>query len=162
MARPRATASHLELTGQDVLKPQKYSSYNMTKGVVVDAVDLKPPKELSKEAKKGWNATVPALLQMQALSETDLVSLSNLFTIYDDIVSAKQAIKELDKLHLDITSDEYINKRRKLSGWLTTSVNSFTSIASRFGMTPTDRTRLPIFSEEEEEEGEDPLDIILG
>ena len=29
-------------------------------------------------------------------------------------------------------------------------------------MTPTDRTRLPIFSEEEEEEGEDPLDIILG
>ena len=44
MARPRATASHLELTGQDVLKPQKYSTYNMTQGVLVEAVDLKPPK----------------------------------------------------------------------------------------------------------------------
>ena len=163
MPRPRATAQHLDITGQKILKPQKYSKYNMTNGIVVDAVEIKPPRELSKEAKKAWNVTVPALLQMKVISETDLVSLGNLFTIYDEIVSAKKAIAKLEKQNLDITSDEYIDKRKKLNGWLSLSIKTFISNASRFGMTPSDRTRLPIFNEDEElKEAEDPLDIMLG
>ncbi len=161
MSRPRNPAKKSMLSGQVEYRPARFEKYNLSDGVPIEAVTIKPPKEYTKETKKAWNATVPALLQMQALSETDLASLGLMFQAYDEIVYARKAIAELEKSSTNIISDEYINRRRKLNAWLMASMQTFVTFSSRFGMTPSDRTKLPMVGEEKEEE-EDPLDVILG
>lgn len=162
MAPPRKPARQSLLSGQVDFRPARFAKYNLTDGVPVDAVTIKPPKEYSKETKKAWNVTVPALLQMKVLSETDLVNLGLMFNAYEEIVSAKRAISEFEQASTNRASDEYINRRKKLNTWLLTSMQTFINYSSRYGMTPSDRTKLPMFGGDEKEEEEDPLDVILG
>lgn len=161
MSRQRAPSAHIKLTGLDKRLPSRYvENRNLTEGVVVEADALIPPAGLSSDAKKAWNATVPALLKMRALSETDLVQLDNMFTVYEEVLKAKKAIKKFDK-EFSLEDESYIKKRKMLSAWLNEALRSFTKIAGDFGMSPADRTRLPKMEEETHKE-EDPLEVIMG
>lgn len=159
MSRPRGTASHLILSGQTERKPQKYSKYNLTEGVIPTDGTIVAPKGLSKTAKKAWNVTVPALLQMKSLSVTDFVQLENLFITYDELLTVRKAMADYDKEHT-IAESDYIEKRKKLNTWFNNTQATFTTLASRFGMTPADRTRLPMDSEDDG--NKDPLEVIIG
>lgn len=160
MSRPRGTASHLILSGQTERKPQKYSKYNLTQGVLPpEGASIVAPKGLSKTAKKAWNVTVPALLQMKSLSVTDFVQLENLFITYDELLTVRKAMEDFDKTH-SLADSDYIEKRKKLNAWFNNTQATFTTLASRFGMTPADRTRLPMDSGDDRDK--DPLEVIIG
>ena len=159
MPRARGTASHLILSGQTDRKPQRYSNYNLTEGVLPpEGTSIVAPKGLSKTAKKAWNVTVPALLQMKSLSVTDFVQLENLFITYDELLTARKAIAEFDKTH-SMEDKDYLDKRRKLNIWFNNTQCTFTNLAARFGMTPSDRTRLPMDGGDDDK---DPLEVIVG
>ena len=160
MARPRATGKHIELSGL-VDKKKKYKTeYNLTEGIIPsEGTQLIAPKGLSKLAKKGWDCTVPALLQMKSLSVTDFVNLEQLFLTYDEVINIRKQIKEFDKTH-SIADDDYIPKRKALSSMLNNTLQTFISLSSRYGMTPSDRTRLP--QEEPTAEETDPLEILTN
>ena len=159
MARPRATGQHLILSGQADRKPMKYSKYNLTEGILpAEGTEIIAPKGLSKLAKKGWETTVPALLQMRSLSVTDFVNLEQLFLTYDEVITIRKQLKEYDKNHS--TDDDYIPKRKALSTMLNNTLQTFISLSSRYGMTPADRTRLP--QSEPTVEETDPLEILTN
>jgi P27 family predicted phage terminase small subunit len=157
MGASRLTGTQLKLSGLAEWNKSHYKSYNLTEGVVPEG-NIVAPKGLSATAKKAWNTTVPALMEMRSLSVTDFVQLENLFTIYDELLKARKAIKEFDKNH-SLEEKGALNTRRSLNTWLNNTQQTFTSLASRFGMTPVDRTRLPI--EEEEEDAKDPLEVLV-
>ena len=158
MGQVRASAAQLKLSGLSTWNKSHYKeNYNLTEGILPQG-DIIAPKSLSPTAKKAWNTTVPALLQMKALSVTDFVQLENLFMLYDELLKARKAIKEFDKTH-SVVDDDYISKRRMLNAWLNQTQTTFTTLACRFGMTPSDRTRLPI--EEDDDNSKDPLEVLV-
>ena len=160
MARPRATGQHIKLSGL-LDKKQKYKTeYNLTEGIIPsEGTVIIAPKKLSKDAKRAWDVTVPALLEMKALSVTDFVQLEQMFVVYDELLTARKTIKEFDKSH-SISEDDYIHKRKALNAWFNNTQQTFNSMASRFGMTPSDRTKLP--NGETEEKEQDPLEILTN
>lgn len=157
--RPRATAQHLKLTGLDKWNKGYYADRNMTEGIVPKDTDIKPPKGLSSGAKKAWNVTVPALIQMRAISLSDFVELENLFRVYDELLKARKAIEDFDKLPKDENYDNYLSKRSRLNKWYMNTQTAFDRLCGRFGMTPSDRTSLP--KGEDEDTAKDPLEVLV-
>lgn len=156
MGSIRLTANQLELSGLDKHNKKHYSSYNMTKGNVEGFPE--PRTGLSKESKAAWNLIVSDLVEGKELSRGDLPSLCNLIEAYEEVVKVKKAIKQYDKEH-NLSEPTFIHERKKLNDWLINSIKAYSVLASKFGLTPTDRTKLPIIQEEIKEE--DPLEILI-
>ena len=159
MPRPRATAKQLKTSGLLKRNPSYYDNYNLTEAVPVKATAIEPVKSWETETKAAFSTTTVPLLQMKALSETDLVQLRNLFDIYNEIVLAKRAIKKFDKDNPDYLEDlKKIQARRTLNAWFNTTTQTFIKLAGDYGLTPVARTRL---GHTEDVKDEDPLDVIL-
>ena len=157
--RPRLTQNALTLSGQDKLKPQRYSNYNMEAGSVIprDAI-LKCPKEYSKETKKAWKAIVPSLIEMQVLSVQDLPTMRMMFDVYEEYLMHCKVIKHLDETYSN--EEDYWEKRDKAARRRSKALDEWIRLACRFGITPTERSRL--MPQETLEKDKSPLDIVLG
>ena len=158
--RPRGTPQHLEVSGLTKKRKKYYEERNNQQVATIEAVEIEPPKKYSKETKAAWNSIVPNLLSMGVLTELDLPSMQMMFDSYEEYVQAKKAITKFEKIHTLLEPD-YVTKRKALNTWMINCQINFNKIAARFGLMPTERSRLPINSQEQEED-EDPLEIILS
>lgn len=157
--RPRATARQLELSGLNKIQKARYAAYNFTDGVPI--TDIAPPPGLLSETKDAFKLTVSALLQMKVLSQTDVVSLYEMFYAVNEVEKARKAIAKFDKEFPDLTDKELINQRRTLNSWYMTSIKQAQSLAREFGLTPSSRTGLPM-NQDDSDKGKDPLGILIG
>ena len=158
--KPRATIQHLELVGLENHGDHKY--YNRDHGPLITAdTNLKCPSEYHKETKKCWKAIVPTLIQMGVLTEPDLPTLKQLFDAHDDYVRARENYKAYTVLFDSSNIQDVVKMvdiQRKLFSVMDAARDRFNKIGSRFGITPTERSRLPI---NQESKDEDPLQVIL-
>lgn len=157
--KPRLTQNQLTLSGLKELKPQRYSSYNMETGPVIpkDMV-LKCPSHYSKEVKKAWKAIVPSLIQMQVLSQQDLVGLKLMFDCLEEYEAQMKVIKLLDSTYTN--EPDYWEKRDKASRRRSKALDEWMRLAARFGILPTERSRL--VPQDITPKDKDPLDILMG
>lgn len=158
--RPRLTQNALVLSGQNEKKPKKYAGYNLTETgpVIPKDMVLKCPKEYSKETKKAWKAIVPSLISMGVLSQQDLPALQVMFDMYEEYQLQKKAISLLDATYSN--QEDYWDKRDKASKRRDKAFDNWMRVAARFGILPTERTRL--VPQDIQGEEEDPLEIVLG
>lgn len=156
--RPRATAKQLELSGLNKIQKARYAAYNFTDGVPITSIN--PPPGVLAETKEAFKITVSALLQMKVLSQTDVVSLYELFYCVNETYKAKKAIAKFDKEHPVLMDKELINQRRTLNSWFMASIKEAQSLAREFGLTPSSRTGLPL-NQDDSDKGKDPLDQLL-
>ena len=158
--QPRKTQQALVLSGADKYNAKRYENYNLTEtGPVIpkDTV-LKCPKEYSKETKKAWKSIVPSLISMGVLSEQDLVGLKIMFDVYEEYLLHCKTIKHLDETYS--SEEDYWDKRDKASKRKDRAFDQWLRIACRYGILPTERSRL--LPQKLEKKEEDPLAIILG
>lgn len=160
--RPRATTQHLEVSGLLDRKKKCYAETRReTQLAVIKDVRIDPPKKYSQETKQAWMAIVPNLVDIGVLTEVDLPSMQMMFDCYEEYVQAKKAITKFEKIH-SILEPDYVTKRKALNTWMVNSQINFNKIAARFGIMPTERSRLPINEGEGVSGEEDPLEIILS
>jgi len=93
------------------------------------------PKELAGDAKKLWDAIVPGLVESGVATERDAVELAEMCQWFKRY---KKAAKECDRT---AASNPYY---RQLLLATKTAWGEFDGIASRFGLTPSDRARLKV------------------
>lgn len=159
MSRPRATASQLELSGLNKIQKTRYSTYNMKPGKVIPPdVQLKPPKKYDKQTKKAFQSITSNLIAMGALSEQDLPAMSLMFDSLNDYYKFDALIDFLDKTYMD--KEDYFDKRDRLVKRKNESMRAFYLWTSKFGITPTERTKL--MCDSSSKDNGDPLDVILG
>ena len=159
MSRPRATANQIELSGLNKIQKVRYSSYNMEPGKVIPPdVQLKPPKKYEKQTKNAFKIITSNLIAMGALSEQDLPAFSLMMDSLNDYYKYDNLIDFLDKTYSD--KEDYFDKRDKLTKRKNEAHRNFYLWTGRFGLTPTDRTRLSCESSSKKDS--DPLDIVLG
>jgi len=159
MARQRMTQTQLQLSGQGELKKKQYASYNLVPGKVIPKdIKLVPPKHYESASKKAFKTITSNLIAMGALSEQDLPSLGLMMDCLNDYYKINSLINLLDTTtNLD---DEYFKKRDKLMKRKNDAMRNFYLWSGKFGITPTDRTRL--VCEDGPKKVSDPLDQILG
>mgnify|MGYP003298971213 CR=1 FL=1 len=158
----RATLKHLELVGLENHGAHKFYNRDSSPVIPRDAT-LKIPSEYSKETRKAWKSVVQNLINQQVLTENDLPSLKMLFDTYDDYVKARENYKAYNAMFdaSDPTNTrKMVEIQRTLFATMNMARNEFNSLASRFGLTPVDRTKLPI--NQPEPKTEDPLAVVLG
>ena len=159
MARQRMTSGQLILSGQGELKKKKYEHYNMEPGNVIPK-DFKilPPRHYEKQTKKAFKSITSNLIGMGALSEQDLPALALMMDSLNDYYKIESLIRFLDdNSEMD---DDYFKKRDRLVGRKSKAMREFYLWTGKFGITPTDRTR--IMCEPQSNKDKDPLSQILG
>lgn len=157
---PRLTQTALTLSGQDKLRPQRYSSYNLVPGQVIPRdVVLTPPKHYEKQTKKAFKTISSNLIAMGALSEQDLVAFGVMMDSLNDYYKCDALLIHLDKTVIDM-DEEYLKQRDKILKRKGEASDRFYKWTSRFGITPTERTRLVCGEQKQKEE--DPLDILVN
>ena len=157
--RPRGTIESLKLHGMDK-KDNKYQDYAQPdiKNDLITEIP-KAPSHYSSRTKQAWNRIFNGLIHMRVLTTQDLDTLITGFDAFEDMVKAQKAIKEFDKNHRPL-EDENIKHRKALSQWMLTCMTEANKVFCRYGLTPTERTRLNIIPEEKSDE--DPLDVVLN
>ena len=146
-----------ELSG---IKPQTSYEVNPTKGIQLDGIPL-PPKGTTRKGKQFWEATVPALFAMGMLSTTDLAELEALLFSYEELQESISKLRAFDKEHKGDLTEATARARGYMHRQYTASQANFNTLSARFGLTPVDRTRLPIIGQEDDK-GKDPLAQLLG
>lgn len=157
--KPRQTQTALALSGQAELKPQRYKNYNLTETgpVITKDMTLRCPSHYCKEVKKSWKAIVPSLISMQVLSQQDLPALSIMFDCLEEYYAQMRAIRLLDSTYSN--EEDYWEKRDKASKRRSKALDEWVRLACRFGILPTERTRL--VPQDTGEGEEDILDVIV-
>ena len=157
--RPRLTQNQLVLSGQKELRPQRYGSYNMESGPIIPKdMILKCPTYYCKEVKKAWKSIVPSLISMSVLSLQDLPALGILFDCLEEYYAQMKVIKLLDSTY--VNEKDYWERRDKASRRRSKALEEWLRLATRFGILPTERSRL--MPQEIEKDSRDPLDVLLG
>ena len=108
--------------------------------------------------KKAWKSIVPSLISMQVLSEQDLPALSILFDCLEEYYAQMRAIKLLDETYSN--EPDYWDKRDKAFRRRSKALDEWMRLAGRFGILPTERSRL-VPMQETGHEDESPLDVVL-
>ena len=160
MPKPRMTQQQLALSGQGELKKSKYKNWNKVPGTVIPKDHrLIAPKKYDKKTKKAFKIVTDNLIAMGALSEQDLPAMELMFDCLNDYYRFESLIKFIDETSDD--SDETFKRRDRLVKRKNEAMRNFYLWTGKFGITPTDRSRL--MCEVNETKGEeDPLDIVLG
>lgn len=158
--QPRKTQQALVLSGADKYNAKRYENYNLTETgpVIPKDVVLRCPKEYSKETKKAWKSIVPSLISMGVLSEQDLPGLRILFDVYEEYQIQLRAIHHLDTTYMN--EPDYWERRDRASKRKDRALDQWIRLACRFGILPTERSRL--MPQELQKKEEDPLSVILG
>lgn len=158
--RPRATIEQLKLHGIEKASSnhKTYTRLDMSDTLIKG--ELSPPNHYSARTKQAWNRVIPNIQNLNILTEQDLNSLIAGFDAFEEMVKAQKAIREFDKEHPHLAVED-IKHRKALSQWMLQSMDSANRVFARFGLMPTERTRLNLVGEKEQKE-EDPLDVVLG
>jgi len=159
--RPRGTQKHIELSGLAKKRKKYYGERNNTQLAPLADMSIEAPKKYSRETRMAWDLIVPNLIAMEVLTEVDLPSLQMMFDAYEEYVQAKKTITKFEKIHTMLEPD-YIIKRKALNTWMTNSQVNFNKIAARFGLMPTERSRLPINGGNPGIEEKDPIEVVLA
>ena len=157
MPRYKKPASEIILSGQAEYRPQRYSGQNLSLGIPLEGYPL-PPKGTTAKGKKMWSNTIIPLIDMGVISMTDVASMEEMLCIYQELQTAKDALKRYDKNNPEWFLDSStINTRQRLSKVYLTSLDSWMKISGKYGLTPSDRRNLPQSYDGKEEEELDPL-----
>lgn len=166
MSKRRSTVQQLEASGLLQHNAKHYSNYNRLTGTVIEKdIQLEPPKHYRTETKKAWKAITQNLITIGALSLQDLPSLGTMFDSYDRYICLRDKLGMYDSYLEEDGIDPFLNPewlkgRSTLHRMMTTELDQFMKAASRFGLTPTERSRLVCQQEEEKEI--DPLEAITS
>lgn len=157
--RPRKTKEESTLSGMTKIKPDRYKDRPITSEVGFSTVtEIDCPPKYSAQTKKAWECIIPDLLSIKVLSQEDLPALNMLFDAYELYIRYYKKEIEIEK-KTDFENITCIKKLRMINSLKKSALEDFIKLASRFGITPVERTRLII--PEEEASNEDPLDILI-
>lgn len=156
--RPRGTIESLKLHGIDKTdkKYKEYAQPDVSDQLITNYIN--PPNHYSARTKKAWERILPNLLAMRVLTEQDLDTLQTGFDAFEEMVKAQRAIKAFDK-NFDPTDSSQVKTRRSLSQWMLASMGEANKVFCRYGLTPTERSRLDIIPEKKKDD--DPLSLVL-
>lgn len=161
MPRARSTKEYLELTGK-INNQKQYKDLAPSKGlptsIPTDAA-LKCPTKYCKRTKDAWHAIVPSLTVLGVLNVQDLAALEMMFSAHEQYVKAEEALRKYMATEFDPSNFTSVKHMRTLSTVMNESISTFIKVSTKFGITPTERTKLVFNSEEKEK---DPLSIVLG
>ena len=159
MGRPRSPYQHLELNGLTTKNKNHYEMlhYNPTEGIPLEGIPV-CPRGTTKRGKKFWNTTIPYLCQIGVLSYTDLAQMEALLFSYEALQKSIDDLRQWDSIEHTLDRDNILARKNLVTTYNISQTN-FNTLASKFGMTPSDRTKLPIISYKEEKE-EDPLSML--
>lgn len=158
--KPRATVQQLKLHGIEK-KSRNHATYADpdVKDSLINEIPT-PPSHYSARTKEAWNNIYKGLISMRVLTTNDVAALNSGFEAHEEMVKALRAIKEFEKEHKGPLDSNAIKDRKALSSWLLTSIAEANKVFCRFGLTPTERTRLNLIPEDKGPE--DPLKAVLG
>jgi len=103
--------------------------------------DIKPPKGLTKEARKLWKEIIPPLCQTGIIAVIDYPALEEAFRAYGTAVECK---KYVDEIEGGVAA--YLATRKRMDSNLMNEylkhMERFDKIMMKFGMTPVERAKL--------------------
>lgn len=108
----------------------------------VEVKKLKPPKELSKVAKKEWNRIVPELYNLGLIGEVDRTALIAYVEYWDTWHTAMNMIKKTGLVSMDSEKKVRINPYFKVANIAFQRVKE---LLLEFGLTPAARARIGQF-----------------
>lgn len=160
-ASPRELAT---LTGADQKNPARYKDRtdNSLLAFPPDTEYLEPTVKLGKEARRGWDMTIPVLLKVRILSPADIVLLEKAFQSLDECNKMLDAIHKFDKdiKKRGIEIWQVAETRNKMMSSYLRNLTACQKIFASFGLTPSDRAHFNL-KPDEPKKPQDPLDIIL-
>ena len=146
--RPRKTPQELELSGTNIYHPErkKWNTRNAT------PLTSKPaPGRYLKRTQYAWNQFMIEKATQGVLSIGDEMAVVAMFDSYDRWLRYKDQRDDLDG-KVGYSSLEDINVRNKLDIMIDREFKQWTSLAIRFGITPTERTKLAVNPEKPQTE----------
>ena len=148
MGRPRKSAEELKLSGTfgKVSARKKWNTRNAT-----PLVEKPAPGKYLKRTQYFWNQFMLEKVDQNILSVADEPVLLAMFDAYDNWLRYKDKRAKLDKT-VGWTDLADIKIRNQVDIMIEREFKQWTSLALRFGLTPTERTRLAVSPHEEEDE----------
>lgn len=114
-----------------------------------EAIDMPAPKWLSKDAKAEWSRVMPPLSERRILTEADLGGLEN-YCI---------SIGRIREMERDIQHEIDPEMKLKLFRAQDKAMASARQLAAELGLTPVSRSRPAVREKEEEDDGDNPLNL---
>lgn len=159
MARNKQPTALAEFTGATARNPKRYAGRSSCKGV---QLQISKPAFINSETSSAWDSIVPGLEALGVISIVDVPSLLAMFDHYEKYANVRKLLTEFDAEYCrkleTFTDMQLVNQRKSMASQLSLHWNDFSKIASRFGLTPSDREKISIT----EQKDADPLDIVLG
>ena len=141
--RPRKTPQDLKLSGTNIYHPErkKWNTRNAT------PITQKPaPSRYLKRTQYFWNQFMIEKAAQNVLSVGDEPVLVSMFDAYDQYLRYKDQHDELMK-DADFKDPEFLRNLNQLDIMIDRLFKQWTSLALRFGLTPTERSKLAVTPE---------------
>ena len=143
MGRPRKSEAELKLSGtfDRVSSRKKWNTRNST-----PLTDRPAPAKYLKRTQFFWNQFMVEKAAQNVLSVGDEPVLVSMFDAYDQYLRYKDQHDELMK-EADFKDMEFIRKLNQLDIMIDRLFKQWTSLALRFGLTPSERSKLAVMPE---------------
>ena len=146
--RPRKTPQELKLSGTNIYHPErrKWNTKNET------PLERKPaPGRYLKRTQYFWNQFMVEKAAQRVLSIGDESLVLAMFDAYDQYLRYKDQHDEMVK-DADFSDFDTIRRLNQIDIMIDRLFKQWTSLALRFGLTPTERSRLAVEPEQEDDE----------
>jgi len=147
--RPRKTVAQLKLSGT-FNKVSSRKDWNEEVPCVLGYISA--PKRYLQRTKVAWNQFMRVKAQQGVLSEEDQSLVLIMFNHLDHYYRADDRLQQMEKDPAYFGTSIGLDAMDKIGKMIERHFNSFSKLALRFGMTPSERTKLHIPEHEKQSE----------
>ena len=153
MGRPRKTPQELELTGTNIYHPERKNWNTKNQKPLTDRV---APAHYLRRTQIAWAEFMDMKAEQKVLSIEDRALVVQMFDCLDRLYRNTDTYNEIRKKNPDYAEWLKDKENRDMMKHLRAEMNAddtaFRNWAIRFGMTPTERSKLPVVPEKPQSE----------
>lgn len=153
MGRPRKTPQELELTGTNIYHPERKNWNTKNQKPLTDRV---APAHYLRRTQIVWAEFMEMKAAQNVLSIEDRSCIIQMFDCLDRLYRNTDTYNEIRKAHPDyakwLQDKDNRDVIKTLRSEMTADDTAFRNWAIRFGMTPTERSKLPVVPEKPQSE----------
>lgn len=153
MGRPRKTPQELELTGTNIYHPERKNWNTKNQKPLTDRV---APAHYLRRTQIAWAEFMDMKAEQKVLSIEDRALVVQMFDCLDRLYRNTDTYNEIRKAHPDyakwLQDKDNRDVIKTLRSEMTADDTAFRNWAIRFGMTPTERSKLPVVPEKPQSE----------